>query len=98
MPLVRVKARTAGVTGYVNCQRGTWLGNIFPLSRYPLKESLELYKRYLYWRLDNDRIFWEYLLRLRKKARREKVLLGCTCKLNVACHVDILINVINRYF
>lgn len=96
MSLVRVKARVKGVTGYINCMRGSWLGNPFPVNRYDLELSLKYYRDYLYWRIDNDEVFKSYLLTLRKSALYGKVYLGCTCKLEAKCHVDVLIDIIRE--
>jgi len=91
MGINRVKARQKGVTGYINCMRGTWLGNPFPLNKYSLEESLALYQEYLLWRIASDLTFREYLRGLRKASIWKDITLGCTCNLHSECHVDILI-------
>ena len=98
MTLYRVKARQKGVTGYINCLRGTWLGNPFPLNKYTLNNSLLLYKEYLKWRITNDEVFREYLKGLYEKAKNERISLGCTCNIQDSCHVDILIDQIHHWF
>ena len=98
MALYRVKARQKGVTGYINCLRGTWLGNPFPLSKYTLNNSLLLYKEYLKWRITNDEVFREYLKGLYEKGKTDKISLGCTCNIQDSCHVDILIDQIHHSF
>lgn len=98
MSLRRVKARTKGVTGYVNCARGSLFGNPFPLSRYNLELSLSLFRIYLDWRIKKDPMFNYELAKIAKRAEREEVTLGCTCKLESKCHVDIIIEELkNRY-
>lgn len=88
----RVRARQKDVTGYINCMRGTWLGNPFTVGRYGLKRSLNLFKNYLAWRYEADDIYRQYLDELAEKATKQKVLLGCTCKLGQPCHVDLMID------
>jgi len=96
MKLKRVRARESGVTGYINCMRGTWLGNPFPLSHYSRPESLMLYWKYLEWRVSHDEKFFFYLKELGERAEKEEIRLGCTCKLEEACHVDLLITMIMK--
>ena len=95
MVLIRVQARTKMVKGYLSCMRGTWLGNPFPLTKYTLEDSLSLYERYLTWRVNTDVVFQNYLFNLGEKAIKEDVTLGCTCKPDAKCHVDILIKFIS---
>ncbi|MHA1227542.1 MAG: DUF4326 domain-containing protein [Candidatus Hodarchaeales archaeon] len=96
MPLIRVQARKKGNRNYINCMRGTWLGNPFPLARYSLDKSLSLYETYLLSRISYDSKFRDYLLWLGKQSLTEEIRLGCTCKLDQKCHVDILIKFIGN--
>ena len=50
MALIRVKARQKGVTGYINCMRGTMFGNPYSLKHYSRKLSLLNYEEYLRFR------------------------------------------------
>ncbi len=94
MALIRVKARTKMVKGYISCMRGTWLGNPFPLTKYTLEESLYFYKAYLVWRVGVDIKFQDYLYEIGRKAIKEDIRFGCTCNPDAKCHVDILIKII----
>jgi hypothetical protein len=83
MPIIRVKARQKGVTGYINCMRGTWLGNPFPLNKYSKEDSKQLYQIYLQWRISRDNIFRVYLMDLGfRSLKGDEILLGCTCNLD----------------
>jgi len=98
MSLYRVQARQKGVVGYINCMRGSWLGNPFPLNRYSREMSLINYEGYLKWRIRNDFTFSTYLMELGEKSKTETVTLGCTCKIfpHEDCHVDLLIKHIKK--
>lgn len=82
---VRVQARKKGVKGYVSILRGTSFGNPYPLTKYSREESLKLYEEYLYDKLAKDWSFAEQFKKLGGKT------IGCTCRLDQACHGDIII-------
>ena len=88
----RVKARQKGVTGYVNAMRPGWLRNPFPLSEYSPEESLRKYKEYLLNKLKNDKDFFDRFVKLKGRT------IGCTCKLESPCHVDIIIDVLEKIY
>lgn len=96
--LVRVRADKDNESGYINCMRGSWLENPFPVNRYGREGSLSLYQMYIDWRMVYDHVFHEYVRKLYFKSKSEIVSLGCTCKLEERCHVDILIETINLVF
>jgi hypothetical protein len=90
MTIQRVQARQKGVTGYINCMRGTWLGNPFPLNKYPLERSLFLFEKYFEYRYSIDITLRNYLHTLADRSKTETILLGCTCKPENPCHTDII--------
>ena len=98
MGLIRIKSRVKGKQGYVNCARGSYYGNPFPLNRYSRERTLLNYEKYLRWRLEWDTVFADELHELFLRSEHEEVLLGCTCKETDSCHVDILIAIINELY
>lgn len=96
MALIRVRARQPGIKGYINCMRGSWLGNPFPLSKYDKNLCIILYRKYLKWRIKEDAIFHKYLNDLHIESLSKDIFLGCTCRKDRVCHVDVLIQEIRK--
>lgn len=66
-------------------------GNPYTLAKYGRKESIILFAKYFYDRIENDEEFKKAVLELRNK------ILGCWCK-PLACHGDIIVDYLDNYF
>lgn len=73
--------------GAICCSRPSEYSNPFPLSQHGLERSLQLYRRYLQIKLQQNP---DYLEPLRGK------LLACWCPLTSPCHVDCILEELNR--
>lgn len=92
--LIRVKARVKGITGYINAMRPTWLSNPYSLDEYndySLEQCLIDYEDFLRCNLDMDESYAK-----RFDLIPENSTIGCTCKPDSRCHVDIIIKIWNE--
>jgi hypothetical protein len=85
----RVKARTAGVTGYVNVMRPTKWGNPFDWRQYGKAEAVRLHSEWIVNDPAGQAIGKDAVVELRGRD------LGCTCKIGEPCHGDVLLRIAN---